>query len=642
MSIREYQFITGIETSTSPDPATPSADADTITKGFADDTYAQFTSWGTKQTSNANIKAIAVADRSDGQIVFNTATDAMYRFNSGSSAADDGDLVLQPNTGSGRWIKITSGGGSSSGDSLVYSLEVLSSGITAGEALSASDAVCLAVHNGTGSNVYRVFKADADNGARRGFIGFAKSAVTVTPQITTYTISAAYVTGNTIPFSVNGRDYSVSYASSSDATLQALATAIEADPDILTATVIIEGGNQTGTDDRIVQITSVGGLSLNISGTTITGGASQPTVTMNTSQSASGGAVDIHNDGQLGNFTSLSVGYPYYLSDTAGGVTASPTSDNPIYVGTATLSTVMFCKQPEINIASGNGQFLHAGGYNGSSALNVIESFYIAQTSNAVDFGDLSATTQIPAGIGGNVRAIFSGGYSGGYLSTLQYWAFNNAHNTTSFGSLSVARSEGTGSGNSTRGLTSGGYTGSVSNVIDYIVINTVGSAVDFGDLTSARRGCSSTNSTTRTVVGGGSTGSYVTTMDYVEIGTTGNATSFGSLTVARGDGGGASSATRGLFMGGQAASTKNEIDYITFVTIASASDFGDLTSSRTTTAGSTLVRACAAGGFNGSSRVATIDYVTIASTGNATSFGSLTEAKNEATACTNAHGGLS
>lgn len=641
MATREYQFITGIETSTSPDPATPSADADIMTKGYADDNYAQFTSWGTKKTSNANIKAIAVADRADGQIVFNTASNVFYRFDSGSSATDDGDLVLQPDTGTGRWLKITSGG-NGSGDSLVYSLDSLVAGITAGESLTANDAICLSVHNGTGSNVYRIFKADADNGARRGFIGFAKSSVSVTPQITTYTINAAYVTGNSIPIEINGRSYTVSYASSSDATLQSLATAIATDPDVFSASVIVEGGNQTGTDDRVITITSRGGLSLNITGTTISGGASQPTVTMNTSQSASGNAVDIHNNGHLSGFTSISVGYPYYLSDTAGSVTASPSSDNPILVGYGSSSTTILAMPSNLNIASGNGQYLHAGGYNGSSALNVIDRFFIAQTSNSTDYGDLIATTQTPCGIGANVRAIFTGGYSSGYLSTIQYWVFSSAGNTISFGSLSVARSEASGSCNSTRGLTSGGYTGSVSNVIDYIAINTTGSATDFGDLTSTRRGTASLSSTTRSVIGGGSTGSYVNTIDYVEISTAANATSFGTLTVARGDGGGSSSATRGLFIGGQAASTKNEIDYITMASVGNATDFGDLTSARTTTAGSSLTRACAAGGFNGSSRVSTIDYVEIVTTGNATSFGSIAEAKNEATACTNAHGGLS
>ena len=66
MAIREYQFVTGIETSTSPDPATPSADADAVTKGYTDAQYAQLSSWATKCADVTAIKAIAAADRSNG------------------------------------------------------------------------------------------------------------------------------------------------------------------------------------------------------------------------------------------------------------------------------------------------------------------------------------------------------------------------------------------------------------------------------------------------------------------------------------------------------------------------------------------------------------------------------------------------
>ncbi len=444
MAIREYQFITGIETSTSPDPATPSADADIMTKGFADDTYAQFTSWGTKKTSNANIKAIAVADRSDGQVVFNTASNSFYRFDSDSSASDDGDTVLAPDTGTGRWLKISSG--SSSGDTLVEQLDSYNAGITAGEALSANDALCLQIHNGTGSNVYRYFKADADNGARMNFCGFAKSAVTVTPQITTYTLSAALVSGNVVPMTINSRPYSTTYASSSDATLQALATAISADPDVLSATVSVQGGNQTGTDDRTITITSRGGLSLNITGTTITGGASQATVTLSNTQTASGGAVDLHYIGPQSGFSSLEVGDLYWLSTTAGSITnAVPNPAQPIYVGQAISSTHLFVNPNLFKTVFGTAALFmrshgSSTGYDMSTNTATTENFnFVTWSTQTSDSNSLGTMSLGDAGLGGNLIAV--DGYVSGVGTGSRTRIFNRSSWAAAGGNRTTAKS---------------------------------------------------------------------------------------------------------------------------------------------------------------------------------------------------------
>jgi hypothetical protein len=117
MSTREYDFVTGIETSTQPTAGTPTDDNDTVNKGYADDTYAFRASWGDAVTSNSTLKAVASADRFDKQSRFNEAAQAYYAYDSGSGAADDGDAVLEPNDTpvTGRWIKITSGGGGGSG-----------------------------------------------------------------------------------------------------------------------------------------------------------------------------------------------------------------------------------------------------------------------------------------------------------------------------------------------------------------------------------------------------------------------------------------------------------------------------------------------------------------------------------------------
>ncbi len=373
MATREYQFITGIETSASPDPATPSADADIVNKGYGDDTYAKLSSWYDKQANNAGIKAIASADRSDGQLVYHYGVDCFYRFNSASSASDDGDLVLQPDAGTGRWIKTTSSSSAGGGDTIVQQLDTSVAGITCGEAIANRDACVLILHNGTGSDVYRVFKSDADFGNKNSFSGFAKSAGAVVANVKTYTISQAFVSGNIVPIVINTRNYSTTYASSSDATLQALATLIATDQDVLSATVTVIV-DQTGTDDRVITITSKGGLSLDISGTTVTSGASQPTVTIAQTQAASGDTIDLHQYGPLSGFSGLTAGGLYYLSATAGALTTA--SESGVYVGQALSSTVLFVNPNKFNFAFqlSNYAFLveFGGANNGADGANPI------------------------------------------------------------------------------------------------------------------------------------------------------------------------------------------------------------------------------------------------------------------------------
>ena len=56
----------------------------------------------------AAVKAIAAADRVNGQLILVRTDNSLWRFDSGSSAASDGadgNLVLVPDAGSGRWIR---------------------------------------------------------------------------------------------------------------------------------------------------------------------------------------------------------------------------------------------------------------------------------------------------------------------------------------------------------------------------------------------------------------------------------------------------------------------------------------------------------------------------------------------------------
>lgn len=338
MGVRDYNFIVGPETSTLPTATTPSASTDTMTKGYADTTYAQRNAWYDKQASVTAIKGISSSDRFNGQIVFNYGTSVFYKFDSASSATGDDDLVLTPTSGTGRWLKVA-GSSSGSGDSLIQQLDNLVASIKAGEAISDRDAVCVDVC--MGGTAYRIFKADSDNVTRKfSWAGFAKATASVTPGIYTYTISAAFVASNVIATTINGRNYSTTYSSSSDATLQAVATQIATDPEVQSASVTVVGGNQTGTDDRVITVTAKGGLGLTMSAT-VTAGVSQPTVTVVQTQAPAGDTVDIHEQGHLSGMTGLTFGLQYYLSTTAGSITASPTDPVPIYVGTATSTTTL-------------------------------------------------------------------------------------------------------------------------------------------------------------------------------------------------------------------------------------------------------------------------------------------------------------
>ena len=98
----------------------------------------------------------------------------------------------------------------------------------------------------------------------------------------TLTLSAALVASNVINGNVGGNAMTaVTYASSSDATWQAVATAISAMAGVKSAVVTVVGGTQVGTDDRVIVVTpddQVAGIAL--TGWVVTAGGSQATITV--------------------------------------------------------------------------------------------------------------------------------------------------------------------------------------------------------------------------------------------------------------------------------------------------------------------------------------------------------------------------
>lgn len=105
---REFKFIVGVETSTLPAVTAPTVDDDLMTKGYADGQYAELDSWYDSVADVTAAKAIAAADRADRQVLFVKGAASLYYFDSSSVAAGDDDLVLAPDAGTGRWLKIVS------------------------------------------------------------------------------------------------------------------------------------------------------------------------------------------------------------------------------------------------------------------------------------------------------------------------------------------------------------------------------------------------------------------------------------------------------------------------------------------------------------------------------------------------------
>lgn len=101
MATREYSFIVGPETSTLPTTGTPSASTDLITMGYADENYMQ---GGSGVADITALKAVSAANRSDKDVRFVESTNTLYRFDSGSAASGDDNLVVTPTAGTGRWL----------------------------------------------------------------------------------------------------------------------------------------------------------------------------------------------------------------------------------------------------------------------------------------------------------------------------------------------------------------------------------------------------------------------------------------------------------------------------------------------------------------------------------------------------------
>jgi len=225
------------------------------------------------------------------------------------------------------------------------------------------------------------------------------------------------------------------------------------------------------------------------------------------------------------------------------------------------------------------------------SLVNTLEFITIANTGNAIDFGDLYFAIQNQAPMSNQTRGIFAAGLSPQQRVRMDFITIATTGNAQDFGDsigASYGLNQGGQAGSTTRGLIAGGSSNSAPKEVEkiqFVTFASLGDAQDFGDLVdqNAYSIVGASSGTRALFAGGGNIGSpfvTVNTIQFVTIATTGNATDFGDLTASRYGGGGLSNSTRGCFAGGvtyPGATRNNIIDFVNIATTGNASDFGDV-----------------------------------------------------------------
>ena len=174
------------------------------------------------------------------------------------------------------------------------------------------------------------------------------------------------------------------------------------------------------------------------------------------------------------------------------------------------------------------GVFVARTGGSPSGNKNIIDYLTIAQTGNAVDFGDTTSNYRNVMGGSSPTRSVFAVGGNPA-TNTIEFITISTEGNSADFGDLAFSGRYGCGGSNAVRCLITDG-TGTNNNTVNFLTIATLGNAVDFGDLST---GASTQlpvmcTSPTRAVRVGGQSPAFTDKMDYAQIMTTGNFLDFG------------------------------------------------------------------------------------------------------------------
>ena len=111
MSKRDYNLIVGPETSTAPTAGTPTNDEDTLSKGWLEEHGFSRSAIHEFVANVAAMKAIDATTRQDGMLCVLDSANNVWKFDSSSSATGDDIEVIQPTSGTGRWLVVSGGGG---------------------------------------------------------------------------------------------------------------------------------------------------------------------------------------------------------------------------------------------------------------------------------------------------------------------------------------------------------------------------------------------------------------------------------------------------------------------------------------------------------------------------------------------------
>ena len=293
------------------------------------------------------------------------------------------------------------------------------------------------------------------------------------------------------------------------------------------------------------------------------------------------------------------------------------------------------------NSPSSRGVMVVSGGYPASDSASMLtsESIQISSGGSAQFFGTLADGMHNTQGCSNSTRGLIMGGRNPSAVNDIQYFTVATTSNAIDFGDLTANASYAACVASSTRGVCMARSTPSDSNVIDYVEIATTGNALDFGDAVVTARSNSGASSLTRGFQFGGNL--TIATVQRITIAAKGNSIEFGDLTRGRRNTAAFANTVRALVASGSPDYALT-IDYMTSASGGMMIDFGNLLVGRSQPAGAcNFTRGLISGGSTPSDILTSVESVEIASTGNAVSFGEMGLPRNASASSSDSHGGL-
>ena len=233
------------------------------------------------------------------------------------------------------------------------------------------------------------------------------------------------------------------------------------------------------------------------------------------------------------------------------------------------------------------------GGRGPGTYMNTIEYITMSSTGNSQNFGDLTALTVFPVGVSNGTRGVRLGGISPGSApnlgrNTMDYVTIAQTGDAVDFGDLLDTPALTSSCASHTRGVMMGGGAPNSSyntNRIQYITIASLGNAQDFGDMVANTIYNAAASNSVRGISSGNGA-NPTSRLDMITIATLGNSIDFGTSTVTRSASTASSSPVRMVVAGGYSSNYDNTMDYVSFDTGGQAIDFGDLSASNAYTCG--------------------------------------------------------